>query len=401
MDAFAKQNTLEGAQRAEELLNLMEQDFLERDGNATINNYAYNVVMDAFVRTSADSDKVEQILNRMMKIARDFKVSNLYPDKVSFTTLMRAWKAQGKPGNIAKIESLLHSMESSSDPNAHPDLVTYCVVLDALGKSGEAYSIARGQALLTRMRERGIEPDRNCYNSILYAYTMTGNPFKARILLQWMEDEASRNGNELIRPEGLDYSTCIRAYAKKKGKKDERYFRQALSLFHVVKNRYMSGNAKFQVDGQIVTSIFDVLTHCLVPDKAKVAKSILQDAELMQIPFHTIIGNMVIRVCASETGSTSSAQSKTEALELAVVTFQRMKDGQIEVDSYTFCGIMSCCANLIGNEMERDAAIEDFFQVCCEMGLVSERVVQMFRRLVPHSNLLKDFLANNGASGYS
>ena len=106
MDAYAKQGTLEGARKAEEILKLMEDDFLERNGRATINNYGYNVVMNAYVRTSKDAGKVEEIFKRMEEIAEQRQIPSLFPDKISYTTLMRAWKAERKPGYLAKVENL-------------------------------------------------------------------------------------------------------------------------------------------------------------------------------------------------------------------------------------------------------------------------------------------------------
>ena len=187
MDAFAKQRTLEGARKAEEILTSMERDLFEqrqaRQGRvATINNYGYNVVMNAYVQQTTcvmDSKKVQQIFHRMEELAKQFQIPSLYPDKISYTTLMRAYKAEGKSGYAQKIETLLAAMESSDNDRIHPDSITYSVVLDALGKCGDADAAARGEAVLRRMRDRGIAPNRICYNSMLYAYTVRGDVVKA------------------------------------------------------------------------------------------------------------------------------------------------------------------------------------------------------------------------------
>lgn len=390
MDAFAKQGTYEGARKAEEILKLMEDDFLQRSGRVTINNYGYNVVMNAYVRTSRDSGKVEEILKRMEEIAEQRQIPTLFPDKISYTTLMRAWKAEGKPGYVAKIENLLHSMESSEHVRMHPDSVTYSVVLDALGKSGDSNAGPRGEAILHRMRERGIVPNRICYNSILYAYTMMGDPVKAKEILEWMELEAS-NGNESIQPGGKDYSACIRAYSKK-GKSDEGLFQDAVDLFHIVKDRYTQGDMRFRTDGSILTSLLVVLANCKVPNKAAVVKKVWNEAQEMDIIFDRINYNTLIRACGTET---VSPEAKFEALELAVVTFQQMRQGPVGVDSFTFFYLMHCCSNLIADEDERKASIEEFFGICCEVGMVSFEVLSAFHRLVPESQLLARFVSKD------
>jgi hypothetical protein len=390
MDAYAKQGTLEGARKAEEILKLMEDDFLERNGRATINNYGYNVVMNAYVRTSKDSGKVEEIFKRMEEIAEQRQIPSLFPDKISYTTLMRAWKAERKPGYLAKVENLLYSMESSEHVRMHPDSVTYSVVLDALGKSGDNNAGVRGESILHRMRERGIAPNRICYNSILYAYTVMGDPVKAKEILEWMEREAS-NGNESVQPGGKDYSACIRAFAKK-GKSDEELFHDAGRLFQIVKDRYTHGDMSFRTDGSILTSLLVVLANCKVPNKAAAVKKAWNEAEEMDITFDRINYNTLLRACGSEAGS---AEAKFEALELAVVSFQHMQRGPVGVDSFTFYYLMQCCSNLIADEDERKASIEEFFGICCEVGMVSFEVLSSFHRLVPESQLLARFVSKD------
>lgn len=408
MDAFAKQGTLEGARNAEKVLKLLEDDFLERQGRAAINNYGYNVVMNAYVQTHEGAEKVEEIFKRMEELAERFKIPSLFPDKISYTTLMRAWKAEGKPGYAEKVENLLYSMESSEHARVHPDSVTYSVVLDVLGKCATGNDnnnnnnnnngvVARGESILRRMRERGIAPNRICYNSILYAYTVMGDPVKAKEMLEWMEQEAS-NGNEAVRPGGKDYSACVRAFAKK-GKSDETLFQDAASLFRIVRDRYTEGDMRFQTDGSILTSLLVVLANCKVPNKAAVAKKIWQEAQEMGIVLDRINYNTLLRVCTTETGC---ADARFEALELAVVSFQQMRQvANVGVDSFTFYYMMCCCSILIADEDEKEASVKEFFVICCEVGMVSFEVLSCFHRLVPDSPLLTRFVSKDGGIDYN
>lgn len=346
--------------------------------------------MDAYARTSTDAGKVEEIFRHMKRIAEENRLPSVMPDIISYTTLMRAWVKEAKPGYAAKVEQLLDEIEANAQKGMRPDIVTYGVVLNALSRCGDRDAGTRGEAILHRMRKQGVEPNRICYNSIMDTYATQGDTAKAKAVLDWMEREAS-SGNVAAKPSARDYSICVSAYAAEGG--DEQHFQDAFRLFRIVAERYKEGDMFFKTGGSIVTSLLVVLAKSNVGGKGAIAKDIWQMAQEIDIVLDLRNYNALIRVCSTET---VGPKEKLEALELAVTSFQVMRQGQIDIDKSTFIYLMCCCNNLIDDKDERTAAIEEFLRNCCEAGMVTEDVLSHFHQFVPESHLLSDVFLEEG-----
>jgi len=356
---------------------LMEEKYFSEIGDTDINNYGYNIVTDAYARTTDGVAKVEEIIDHMKALAAKTGNHAIGPDEVTYTNLMKAWWKEGKPGYMVNVEAMLAEMESRFQLK---DIVTYGTVLKALAKCGDADAGARGEAILRRMAERGIPPNRICFNPVLNVYSNEGKWQEARSILDWMEQEAS-NGNRTARPQARDYTTCIWAYARA-GFHAEELFNDAFHLFKTVADRYNDGDHTYQPIPTTVTSIIHVLTNCRVEGKAKFAKEILGMAETMGLVNDIINFNATLRACSTESGS---AEQKLEALEFAVQTYQLMRQA-VGTNSATFVVLFQCC-ELISDPDEKVASAEDFFRECCEAGKVNNAILACFREMAPGSDL--------------
>jgi pentatricopeptide repeat protein len=362
----------------------MEEQILGGTFAFEISNYPYNIVMHAFCK-SENADKASEVFTRMKSLADSRNLRELQPDAVSYTTLMKALISEAKSGYMAKVDKLLKEMEESR--TTKPDIVIYGTVLNALSMCGEDDAGTRAETFVRRMAEMGVEPNRICYNCIINTYRELGNAAKAKEVLELMEHEGS-NGNFRSKPSARDYSACISAYAAE-GLPDKEHFEEAHRLFLTVADRYKAGDGHFRSSAAILTSLMDVLAKSEVTGKAKVAKDIWEIAASIDIEYDRRSYNALLKACSEEKGT---PEEQLEALELAVKSFQLMRQGDSGVNSTTFVYLMQCCHDLIPDETERTSAIEEFFQNCCDAGIVDEDVISHFHKFIPASALLTDCL---------
>jgi pentatricopeptide repeat protein len=212
VDAWAKSNHPQAAQRAEEALTKMPQP----------NRVAYNAVMSAWAR-QGNVQEAERLLQEMP--------SHTTQD---YNTLLAA---HAKCGNARQAESLLRDMVTSRSEDVVPDIVSYNCVLDAWAKSTDkgaaerafailqslpgadarSYScvasafvkkgdLDRVQALLDEAHDRGIELDAYLHNSLLEAFAMQGEATRAQEYLDEMEQEGVANS--------VSYNIVIKAWKR-------------------------------------------------------------------------------------------------------------------------------------------------------------------------------------------
>jgi hypothetical protein len=94
------------------------------------------------------------------------------PDRISYTTLMRAHISLGKAGFAERVESILrHLRQEESNSLAKPDAKMYSVVLDAWARSGDPNAHTRAEALVQQMNDDFaagnmlVQPTIICMNS--------------------------------------------------------------------------------------------------------------------------------------------------------------------------------------------------------------------------------------------
>ena len=102
----------EGPDRASKLFEELIVRYNEtQDGRSAPTTVTLNALLDVYAKnTKPDSaEKAEGILNNMNQLYEDGK-SSVLPDVISYRTCMDAWIRQRQPKTPNKVESLLHEM---------------------------------------------------------------------------------------------------------------------------------------------------------------------------------------------------------------------------------------------------------------------------------------------------
>lgn len=263
INELAKSNKLWAGQRAEDILDYMihqcrtgQNKFLEPD-IITING-----CIDAWARSSPSqlnsAFRAQEILQKLQSVKDEYGIlKDVIPDTVTYNCLINAW-AKSKNSNQA--EATLAYMEelsqSSSTSHVKPDIVTYCSVLNALANvAHEGVGAAKkAEAILTRMHQQYQESDRKnniikpntrCFNIVIKSHANSREPGsgnRALLLLELMQDMATKGGNTDVVPDTFSYNTVLKALG------NCRQAKKAHEVLERMEKEFENGNHRVRPD---------------------------------------------------------------------------------------------------------------------------------------------------------
>lgn len=184
------------------------------------NARTYATMMDAYSRlgTTEAARRCEELLEELNQrwIDNEYDVA-LEPNLICYNTVLTAWAKSG--GGVAAATCLrwLETMPVA------PDRITYNTVLHAIARSGwndageRAESILKDDMMLfPREHSSTTSPNARSYTTCMDAWGQCGRPAKAHALLKELEDMFHATGEESFKPNEFSYATVIHAYAVSK-----------------------------------------------------------------------------------------------------------------------------------------------------------------------------------------
>eukprot|EP00553_Chaetoceros_curvisetus_P007057 CAMPEP_0204632356 /NCGR_PEP_ID=MMETSP0717-20131115/24841_1 /ASSEMBLY_ACC=CAM_ASM_000666 /TAXON_ID=230516 /ORGANISM="Chaetoceros curvisetus" /LENGTH=314 /DNA_ID=CAMNT_0051650203 /DNA_START=24 /DNA_END=965 /DNA_ORIENTATION=+ len=129
IDAFAKQGTEEAAQKAQELLGMIESRYEEtKDADIKPNVRTYTSVINAISRSKERPQKAEALLDRI-------EDENKQIDVVCYNALLNAWGWSSETDKAQRAHKIFQRMvelhASGVNTNAKPDLISLNSLLNA------------------------------------------------------------------------------------------------------------------------------------------------------------------------------------------------------------------------------------------------------------------------------
>ena len=177
------------------------------------------------------AERAQQLLDRMEQLHRDGD-DNVKPTTVVYNSVIAAWAKSGETGSAERAEDLLARMEqmakTSGDADVRADTISFNSVIDAWARAEEYGSAERAENLLNSMErqyiagDEAVKPDIKSFNSCINAWSRTGGPgagLRAEQLLDRIEALYEDTEDEDIKPNQITYASVIHAHAKsfKKG----------------------------------------------------------------------------------------------------------------------------------------------------------------------------------------
>ena len=404
IDAWARSGNKGAAERAERILERLEKLYFrdgvdaqgrmqqhgqgngdcddDPDGRSRLNNFGFNLVLEAWSnsREAGRAQRADQVFQRLKHLHEQTGDNGLKPDRVSYSSLMKAIVSERLPGFALRVRGLLDEMERHQDDDnvsTISDEVCYLCVLDAYAKDGDVGAVEK---IFRRMQKRNIPPYAPCYNAVMNAWAKSRRPDagnRAEALLMEMEDEFLA-GHVKASPTRVSYTTCLDALSRSK---DPNRVARARAVFGRMVQRSKEGNDSAQPNVITMTTLITVLARSDMPDKAERALGIFESMENFGVKPVRTVYNAVLNACARTVCDDMAVRRR--ALQIATDIFQRLRKSGEGPDSISYSSLLHACRTLIENMDERTVAVEDLFVTCCNDGLVSDAILSALTRTVP------------------
>ena len=227
-----------------EIVEDAEKLLLERvSGSETHDDYdtfSFNLVLSAWARQRSmkGAARADELLQFLLKTSDDVRKNKnrgeshdvLRADSYSYSNVLNAYaKSGGKRRAALRAEELLQQMERTMKISTD---VCHNAVMDCWSLSGDDDAGRRAQVILTRLEENKErnrkmknslgattssslpQPTKFSYNICLKAWARSKNgALQAHKLLNLMQE----NDEEALRPDRISFSTCIDAYCRGSG----------------------------------------------------------------------------------------------------------------------------------------------------------------------------------------
>ena len=404
MHASPKRPTL--AQRADQLLQQMEEGYDSGRLPFGPNIFSYNLVIDAFCRVG-DSTTAMQTARLLRKVV---KRDGVEPDSFSFNQVLAALAKSQSEGATKTAEELLRYMDESYrtgvHPDARPDAVSFASVITAYARSGQKGSADEAERLLEEMKERAnkgeshLTPTTICYNAVIDCWARSGAGTlaarKAEALLREMREMFDAGEN--ISPNLISYNGVLNAWARSgtrcSGSQAEKYLNRMWEL-------YNAGDKTVKPNNLTYNTVINAISKSKHESKGQKALRILRRMDKLyragnkEARPNEITYTAVINSCAFP--SVLDSRTRRKALDTALFTLNELQTSRYgHPNQVTYGTFIKACANLLHDDEDmRRAIIKRVFRQCCKDGQLGDMVLNYTPRSL-QKELLADFIHPNG-----
>ena len=282
-------------EKAERLLKRIEE--LE---HITPDSRTYTKVIQTWSRASKfHEDAPERAISLLRRIEEAYHHSfhSVMPNVFIYTAVIEACANAGEATKAVELFDELEALYEASNHNdidLKPTVRTFNAVLNAWGNISQSNADAahHAEAILYRMSKlyykKGItecvKPNRVNYNTCIDAWAKAGSARKAEKLLQKMEQLYEETGDEELKPSVRDFNTVLDAYAKSidavepgdAAKQAERLIRQMEQLSECDDCGIIGKNTDVKPNTRSYNSLINAYAKCNTdPEASQKAESVL------------------------------------------------------------------------------------------------------------------------------
>jgi hypothetical protein len=329
INCWAKSELPNAAERAEQLLDVMEKAYASGNMKAQPNAIVYTSVIDGWARSDYDNaaQRAELIFDRMtinpIPASRD-----VTPNTAAFNALLNAWANSSSHEAYEKCQALfkvMRKLERANFPNVKTNARSVGALMVATVNKAKLQSsfAAKAEELFENMLELFLDgnedmmpdgfifstlitgwewscleeaperivrilqsmedlyfdrtittrPAAICYNNAMRYFLARGQPKLAEKLLERME-ALFRRGVREVAPDMRAYAAVMNDYAKHR---EPDSFTRAFALFHRMKAQVAAGNAAAKPNTFVYNSLIATLVKSPEPDGGARAESLLAE----------------------------------------------------------------------------------------------------------------------------
>lgn len=264
LSAFARNGD---ARKAEALL----KEMLEKHNFVQPDIISYNCVLDAWHnrKEAGSADRAECILNALQDKFEKGE-SWIKPNARSYSTVAAAYIGRGDA-----VEKVQHLLMLAEERGVARDTYNYNILLDAWACSNEpdAAEIAE-DVLLNHMEPDGVVNSVS-YNTVIKAWKMSDRPDAAQradAILSRMIDIMSKDSSYAVNPDVFTFTGVIDCYAKSK---QPGAATKAVEMFDRMLTSCNEGNFDVKPNTVTLNCVLDALAKCGESGAADQAKALL------------------------------------------------------------------------------------------------------------------------------
>ncbi len=216
MDAYARSRAHNAGFQAEVLL-----DSMDREG-IPANTICYNTAINCWAKSghTESPQRAERLLNKMQQAAENNP--GIKPNSVSFSSVMNCWAQSNLEGAAERAEAILNHMEllaKNGDRDMTPNAYSYSTVMSAWAKVG---GVEQALSILDRVEnahaagKSHVRPNFYFYNAAINAIAKSRTSDKAEAaaaLLHRMKLQHKEHGFSDLMPTAITYSSVLNACA--------------------------------------------------------------------------------------------------------------------------------------------------------------------------------------------
>lgn len=224
------------------------------------NAISFNTALDCLAQCNErdSAQKAEELLEHMDERSSGGNQQryNCQPDILSFNSVLNGWARSRDPMAAQRADAILKHMEQRyADGSATfpPDVQSYNTVLTAWARSrNRDTAVQNAERVLARMNKAyrqgnaQARPNTISYNIIINAMAQSNDPAaadRALKILETMKKLDSEDGREACRPDCVTYTTIITVFAKKlSGQKEAA--EMSVRLLEELEDEYLRTNDK-------------------------------------------------------------------------------------------------------------------------------------------------------------
>lgn len=395
------------AKRANDLLDSLERRFLACEIDFAPNIFSYNLVLEAWARSSEDHAAA-----RSIEVFRNaLKTQRIKPNRFTFNQILMSLSRSSMPGSARKAEEVLKYMKDAFEAgriNDRPGAVEYSTVIVAHARNGELGSAQRAEQLLrflemkTDAGDNHFKPNLVTYNDVIDAWARSGKGTlaarKAEALLERLRF-LYEAGDETMQPNIITYNRLLLCWAHSGTRccaiKAEEYLKQMWNL-------YESGNERVLPDEITYNTVINAISKSQSEGKGQRALRFLRKMDkLYRAGYKTkpsrVTYNAVLQSCALPAQLDQRAKRKT--LDTAIFTLAELQKSEYGSPThFTYRMFFQAINALVPKgDILRSQVITPVFIQACKDGQVDDMVLADLRDAAPE-DLFRELLAGVSSS---
>lgn len=382
LEAYAYSKDPDGARRAEELLDRMNDP--DDPHVARPNVESYLNVMDAHAMRG-DPDAVSRLFQQQQQRKEH---SSDDDDDDALTVTVEAYnkliKAYGIAGDIGEAERTFRTLLDNRTAN-HKSYVQLMKAYMGRGDAAAVESLFR--EMTGRYESTGeCRPQTEAYNVLIRATAATRGPAQAEARLYELMDRF-RKGDGSCRPDADTFRNVVSAYNQDRKQQHSAATVAKLDQLLQIKHSFLSlhgdddDDESSTADERLYSTVVGIVARSKDPQKATRAKRIIDrfrktsSAPATPVALRSMYQSL-LGACAYPTKD-ATAQDKLNAFAIALQAYNELRNdtSTIELDSSMAGVFLMACRTLLPEGSKRDEVVQKVFDDCCHRGIVDDYIL--------------------------